>query len=77
MLGVLLALFLPEIISFIETLLGTQVFSGDIYFTGSIPSKLAWLDVVITASLVVVISTIATLYPAKQAANIEPTANLH
>jgi lipoprotein-releasing system permease protein len=75
--GVLLALYLPEIITLIEVVLGTQVFSGDIYFTGSIPSKLDWLDVVITASLVIVISTIATLYPAKQAANVEPTANLH
>jgi lipoprotein-releasing system permease protein len=75
--GVLLALYLPEIIALIEAVLGTQVFSGDIYFTGSIPSKLDWLDVVITASLVIVISTIATLYPAKQAANVEPTANLH
>jgi lipoprotein-releasing system permease protein len=75
--GVLLALYLPEIITLIEVVLGTQVFSGDIYFTGSIPSKLDWLDVVITVSLVIVISTIATLYPAKQAANVEPTANLH
>ncbi|MFT7505434.1 MAG: lipoprotein-releasing system permease protein, partial [Gammaproteobacteria bacterium] len=75
--GVLLALYLSEIIAFIEVVLGTQVFSDDIYFTGSIPSKLNWIDVVITASLVIFISTIATLYPAKQAASVEPTANLH
>ncbi|MFT6268194.1 MAG: lipoprotein-releasing system permease protein [Alphaproteobacteria bacterium] len=75
--GVLLSLYLMELIAFIEFFLGTEVFSGDIYFTGSIPSKLDWLDVVITASLVVFISTIATLYPAKQAASVEPTANLH
>lgn len=75
--GVLLALFLPDIINFIELLIGEKVFSGDIYFTGSIPSKLHWTDVLITAFLVIIISVVATLYPAKQAANIEPAANLH
>lgn len=76
-LGVLLAVFLSDIINFIETTIGVSVLSGDIYFTGTIPSKLEWFDVVVTASLVIVISTLATLYPAKQAANIEPAANLH
>lgn len=76
-LGVLLALFLTDIISFIEVIIGNKVLSGDIYFTGSIPSKLNWLDVLVTALVVIVISTLATLYPAKQAANIEPAANLH
>lgn len=76
-LGVLLALFLSDIINFLEIIIGAKVLSGDIYFTGSIPSKLHWLDVLVTASVVIVISTLATLYPAKQAANIEPAANLH
>jgi lipoprotein-releasing system permease protein len=75
--GVLLALFLSDIIHVIESIIGTKIISGDIYFTGSIPSKLDWLDVIITVSVVIVISTLATLYPAKQAANIEPAANLH
>ena len=75
--GVLLALYLPSILSVIETLFNTQMFSGDIYFTNSIPSKLHWADVIVTASLVIVISILATLYPAKQAASVEPTANLH
>lgn len=75
--GVLLALFLSDIINLIESIIGVKVISGDIYFTGSIPSKLHWFDVLITVSVVIVISTLATLYPAKQAANIEPAANLH
>jgi lipoprotein-releasing system permease protein len=75
--GVLLALYLTDIIGFIESILGSKVLSGDIYFTGSIPSKLDWSDVLITVSVVISISTIATLYPAKQAASIEPAANLH
>ena len=75
--GALLALFLSDIINLIESVFGVKVISSDIYFTGSIPSKLQWLDVLVTVSVVIIISTLATLYPAKQAANIEPAANLH
>ena len=75
--GVLLALYLPQILALIETVFHTQMFSGDIYFTSSIPSKLNWLDVAVTASLVILISIIATLYPARQAAKVEATENLH
>lgn len=75
--GVILALYLSEIILFIESILDAEVLSGDIYFTGSIPSKLHWLDVATTALVVVSISIVATLYPAKQAAKVEPAANLH
>lgn len=75
--GVILALYLSEIISGIEWVIGSEFISGDIYFTKSIPSKLNWFDVIVTSSIVVLISTLATLYPAKQAAGIAPAANLH
>lgn len=75
--GVALALGLGDIIAFIEWLFNTQVLSTDIYFTGSIPSKLDVWDVVITVSLVIFIAVIATLYPASKAAKVKPADNLH
>jgi lipoprotein-releasing system permease protein len=75
--GVLLSLFLGDIIAFVELLLNTKVLSSDIYFTGTIPSQLKWLDVVVTVTIVVVISVLATLYPASKAARIKPADNLH
>ena len=75
--GVLLAYFLGDIIAIIETILNTQMLSSDIYFTGSIPSKLQFIDVLLTVSMVIVISVLATLYPASKAAGIKPADNLH
>ena len=75
--GVLLAFFLQDIIAIIEWVAGTQIISSDIYFTGTIPSKLSWVDVITTSGLAIVISVLATIYPAKQAANVKPAENLH
>jgi len=75
--GVLLSLFLGDIIRSIEWVFNTQVLSGDIYFTGSIPSKLVLADLVLTVSIVLIISVLATLYPAAKAASLKPADNLH
>ncbi len=75
--GVLLAFYLQEILAAAEYILGTHVLSSDVYFTGTIPSKLELLDVLVTIAIVLIISILATLYPAKQAANILPAENLH
>ncbi len=77
LIGVLLALYLSEIIYALEWVTGSEFISGDIYFTKSIPSKLNWIDVLLTSSMVVVIAVIATLYPARQAAKLAPATNLH
>lgn len=75
--GVLLALYLSEIIFIFEWILGTEFISGDIYFTKSIPSKLDWTDVLLTSFIVLLIAVLATLYPARQAAKLAPATNLH
>ncbi len=75
--GVLLALYLSQIIEIIEYISGIQILSGDIYFTSTIPSKLSWVDVVFTDVLVLVIAILSTIYPAKQAIKLSPVENLH
>ncbi|MDT0594205.1 lipoprotein-releasing ABC transporter permease subunit [Glaciecola petra] len=74
--GVLLALFLGDIIRFFESIFNTELLSGDIYFTGTIPSQLEWLDVLMTVLIVLSITTLATLYPAYKAAKLDPATNL-
>ena len=69
--GVLLALFLSDIITSIEFVFNTKMLSSDIYFTRSIPSKLEVIDVLVTVSLVLFIAVCSTLYPAIKAAAIQ------
>jgi len=71
-LGYLLASNLTEIVSSIEQFFQIQFLSGDVYFVDFLPTEVHNIDVVITISTALVLSLIATLYPAWQATRVEP-----
>lgn len=71
-LGVLTSINLAAIARFIEDLLGVQFLSGDVYFINFLPSQLNWNEVYLTALIAIVLSVLATLYPAIKAARINP-----
>jgi len=71
-LGVIIAKNLTSMVDFIEALLNTQFLSGDVYFINYIPSQLVYHDVVTTIIIAIVLSVLATLYPAWQATKIQP-----
>jgi len=71
-LGVILALNLADIVVFIERLLSLKVLSADVYFIDHIPSQLNMPDVYITVITALIMSLLATIYPAWRAAKIEP-----
>ncbi len=74
--GVLVALNLTSLIKGLETLLGHQFLSGDIYFVDFLPSQLLWSDVALVSITAIVLSLIATWYPASRAAKLNPAAVL-
>ena len=69
--GILLALNIPELFTWYSELSGQNVLSG-IYFVDFLPSKLNLNDVFITVSITLVMTVLATTYPAWQASRIEP-----
>jgi lipoprotein-releasing system permease protein len=71
-LGVLTSINLAAVARFIEDLLGVQFLSGDVYFINFLPSQLNWNEVYLTALIAIVLSVLATLYPAIKAARIKP-----
>ena len=70
--GVLLATNIAGITAFMENLLGVKLFDPSVYFISELPADLQWSDVsgVVLASLL--LSLLATLYPAWRAARIAP-----
>ncbi|MGL5799105.1 MAG: lipoprotein-releasing ABC transporter permease subunit LolE, partial [Plesiomonas sp.] len=70
--GVLLSLNLTSIIRAIETLVGHKFLSGDIYFVDFLPSELRIQDVVLVAITAIILSLLASLYPAWRATRIDP-----
>jgi len=70
--GVYLALNLTDIISSIEQLMGVTFLSGDVYFINYLPSVLHPSDVYATVITALIMSLLATIYPAWRATKIEP-----
>lgn len=71
-LGVVLALNLTPLIQGIETLLGKKLLSDGIYFIDFLPSELHWFDVVLVLVAALLLSLLASLYPASRAAKLQP-----
>ena len=74
--GVVVAANVPVIVPALEQLFGFQIMPGDVYYVTRIPSELEMNDVVIIAISAFVLTSMATLYPARRAALVEPAAAL-
>jgi len=70
--GVYLALNLTDIVSALEQLVGATFLSGDVYFINYLPSVLHVSDVYATVITALIMSFLATIYPAWRATKVEP-----
>ncbi len=75
-LGVLLAIYVPVIAPVLERLFGFQIMPGDVYYVTRIPSELHWAQVGVIAIAALLLTSLATLYPARRAALVEPAVAL-
>ena len=75
-LGILAALSISDIIAWIERISGVQFLNGDVYFISYLPSQLLWTDVAMITSSALVLSFLATIYPAVRASKIQPAEAL-
>ncbi|WP_394179315.1 lipoprotein-releasing ABC transporter permease subunit [Marinomonas posidonica] len=75
-LGVSLALNVSDIIAGIQTLLGVQFLSADVYFINYLPSQLEWSDVELIVTSAFIMTVVATIYPAWRASRVEPAEAL-
>ncbi|RKG37821.1 lipoprotein-releasing ABC transporter permease subunit [Acinetobacter rongchengensis] len=73
-LGIISALGISNFIGWLNTALGLHLF--DAYFINYLPSYLRWQDVVVIVGLSLLLSFLATIYPALRAAKIQPAEAL-
>ncbi len=75
-LGVAIALNIHTIVPFIEHLFNVQFLSKDIYYISEVPSKLLLSDVSAIASISILLSVVATIYPSIKASSASPAEAL-
>ena len=71
-LGVSLGLNISRVTAFIEHLLSVKLFDPNVYFISELPSDLQWGDVSAVVAASLILSLLATLYPAWRATRIAP-----
>ena len=75
-LGIVLAINVPVIVPVLEQLFRFQIMPGDVYYVTRIPSELEWPDVAVISIAAFVLTSLATLYPARRAALVNPAVAL-
>ena len=70
--GVLIALNIAGITASIESALGVKLFDPSVYFISQLPAELQWFDVLVVVLASLLLSLLATLYPAWRAASVAP-----
>ena len=72
MFGVLFSLNIQSIQKFVEIIFKTEVFSNEVYYLSSLPSRLDFIEVLSVIIVSLIISFISTLLPSFRASKIDP-----
>jgi len=70
--GVALGLNIARVTAFIENAFGAKLFDPSVYFISELPADLQWPDVAAVVLASLLLSVLATLYPAWRATRIAP-----
>ncbi|WP_439101672.1 lipoprotein-releasing ABC transporter permease subunit [Congregibacter sp.] len=70
--GVLLSVYVADVVDFFESLLGARIFDPSVYFISRLPSRLLWTDVVTVSVAAAMLSVLAVIYPAWRASRVAP-----
>ncbi|RUO62273.1 lipoprotein-releasing ABC transporter permease subunit [Pseudidiomarina insulisalsae] len=72
--GIALSWSLPGLLAMLEQLTGSSLLASDVYFIDHIPVLMQARDIIIVAVVALLLSLLATLYPAWQASRIQVVA---
>jgi lipoprotein-releasing system permease protein len=74
--GVILAYNVGAVVDFIQKVFHVEFISSAVYFINYLPSRLEWSDVRQVCTIAMVLSLLATIYPAWQASRTQPAEAL-
>lgn len=71
-LGLILAANIERIKQLVEAIIGQEILVADIYFLSTLPTKTDPVEVIVVVCVSLVIALLATIYPARKAASLDP-----
>lgn len=71
-LGCLITLNLTEIVTFIEKLFDTVLFSGQVYFLDKLPAELKYEDLTAVILVALVLTVLSSWFPSRKASKLDP-----
>ena len=75
-LGVMFTTNIESIQNFLETTLDTKLFSEEVYYLSSLPSKISINEIIIVFFTAIIISSLTTIFPALRSAKVDPIKSL-
>ena len=75
-LGVIFSFYIEEIRYFISSVFGLEIFPADIYILDKMPSEINFISTMFIFLFSILITSIASFFPAKAAASMNPTKAL-
>ena len=76
MLGLLLAFHVDTIVPVLERTFPIQIMDADVYYITAIPSEVHWANIATIAVAALLLTALATIYPAIRAARTAPAEAL-
>ncbi len=74
--GMLAVWNMQGIVSFVQDLTGVNLFPGDVYFLSELPARISWSDVGAVLGVALLLTVLASLYPAWKASRLVPVTLL-
>ncbi|WP_341791528.1 lipoprotein-releasing ABC transporter permease subunit [Rickettsia endosymbiont of Gonocerus acuteangulatus] len=71
-LGITFSYNIETIKNFLENITGTKIFEAAVYFLYSLPSEVRSQDIILIASLSIILCFLATIYPSYKASKLNP-----
>jgi lipoprotein-releasing system permease protein len=71
-LGAIAVWNMSALVDFIKAVTGVNLFPGDVYFLTELPGRLAWGDMAAVVGMAMLLTILASLYPAWKASNFNP-----
>jgi lipoprotein-releasing system permease protein len=75
-LGILIAKYVTPILEALNRWFGITLFDADVYYFTDVPSELHYMDVLLVAGSALLVTLLATIYPALRAARVSPAEAL-